>query len=142
MSGSFATRRRRSARSGVTSIEFAAIALALITLAVIILEAGQQLLAEAALEYGARAASRFGITGAAYPPSLAANPPATRAAAIAAVVVDASGNFLQAARLSVTLASYPQFGAATPPGRGTRRPEQCRAIHADLYATAADQSCR
>jgi Flp pilus assembly protein TadG len=122
MAQAFRQRRRRSARAGVTSIEFAAIALAFITFAVVIVEVGQQLLVEAALEYSARAAARFGVTGAAYPSSLATNPPATRELAIAAVVVQASGNFLQAARLSVTLASYPQFGSTTPPVAGAGGP--------------------
>ncbi len=114
--------RRLPPRAAVTSIEFAVVALCFVTLVIILLEIGWQLLADGALNYGAREASRFGVTGAAYPASMASNPPATRELAVAAVVVDATGGFLQASSLTVTLASYPQFGSTSAPASNAGGP--------------------
>jgi len=116
------SRRRRLGRAGVTSIEFAAIALCFVALVLIVLETGMQLLVQGALEYGAREASRFGVTGAAYPPSMAGNPPPTREAAIGDVVVNATGGFLNAANLTVTLASYAGFRSPLPPAANAGGP--------------------
>lgn len=105
-------RRRQGGRSGVVAVEFALIGLALMSLLIGAFETSIQLLADMALNYGVRTAARFGVTGAAYPPSMAANPPSSRDAAITAMILQATGNFLQASRLSVQLTGYPQ---GTPP---------------------------
>jgi hypothetical protein len=78
----------------------------------------------AALDQGARAAARFGATGATTPPGIFPPPP-TQSDAVAAVVIYASGGLLNPLQLTVVTQSYPGFatfnqgGPATPgPGSG------------------------
>jgi hypothetical protein len=75
-----------------------------------IIEAAWQLAIGAALDHGASEATRFGITGAAVPPGMFP-PPATRDAAILAVVIDAAGGMLQIQQLTLVIKSYPNFSS-------------------------------
>ena len=112
--------RRKDTRSGTTAVEFALIGPVLLMLTIGAFEAGIQLLADMELSYGTRIAARFGVTGAAYPPSMAGNPPASREAAITALILQAGGGFLQSPNLNVQLASYPTMPPTGPgvPGAG------------------------
>lgn len=98
-------------RSGVAAIEFAIVALALLTFLLVLIETGMQLLTQAVLDYGVREASRFGVTGAPYPLSMSANPPGSREGAITAIIGNIGGGLINQARLSVTLTAYPSFSA-------------------------------
>lgn len=104
-------------------MEFALVAPALLALVWLLIECGMQLATQAALDYGARQASRFGMTGAAVPPSLAAeSPPPTRAQAIVQLVVQAGGGLINASRLNVTVQSYAGFGSVGQSGSATAGP--------------------
>jgi hypothetical protein len=50
----------------VAAVEFAIVALALLTFLLVLIETGMQLLTQAVLDYGVREVSRFGVTGAPY----------------------------------------------------------------------------
>jgi Flp pilus assembly pilin Flp len=78
------SRRLARNRSGATVVEFAIISVALLSFIAFLVEGSFQLLTGAMLQYGLREATRFGITGQAYPPGMSANPPASREAAITA----------------------------------------------------------
>jgi hypothetical protein len=58
-----------------------------------------------------REASRFGVTGAAYPPGMSANPPQSREDAITAIIAYYGAGLIDQGRLRVTLTVYPSFGA-------------------------------
>ena len=92
-------------RSGVAAIEFAIVALALLTFLLVLIETGMQLLTQAVLDYGVREASRFGVTGAPYPLSMSANPPGTREGAITAIIGNIGGGLIDQARLRIVLPS-------------------------------------
>lgn len=111
-------RERRGRCAGGTALEFAVVASALIALTLLVLETGWQLAIGAALDYGARAASRFGITGAAAPPGMTPVP-ASRADALRAVVIQAAGGLLLDSRLTLNETSYASFGAIGTPQAGT-----------------------
>jgi hypothetical protein len=98
-------------RSGVAAVEFAIIALALLTFVLVLIETGMQLLTQAILDYGVREASRFGVTGAAYPPGMSGNPPKSREDAIPAIIAYYGAGFIDPGRLRVTLTVYPSFSA-------------------------------
>jgi Flp pilus assembly protein TadG len=104
-------RKLARCRSGVAAVEFAIVAMALFTFILVLIETGMQLLTQAVLDYGVREASRFGVTGAAYPPSLSANPPKSREDAITALILYYGGGFINQGRLAVTLTVYPSFSA-------------------------------
>lgn len=111
----------RRDRRAATAVEFAIVGLAFITLMLLVVETGWQLVIGAALDQGARAASRFGATGSAAPPGISPPPP-TRSAAVAAVVVYASGGLLNPLQLTVTMQSYPGFSTFNQAGAGTSGP--------------------
>lgn len=100
----------RRGRRGVAALEFALCALPLLALLTLAVEAGWQLAINAALENGARRASRLGLTG-----SMPAG--GTREQAITRAVLEAAP-ILQAGRLEVTLRAYPGFAALSQPGAG------------------------
>jgi Flp pilus assembly protein TadG len=106
-------------RSGATIEEFAVISLALISLIVFLIEGSFQLLTAAVLQYGLREATRFGITGGAYPPNMAASPPASREAAIAQIIATSAMGLINPSYLSVTLTSYSGFTTVGVAGQGT-----------------------
>lgn len=96
-------KRRRSA--GTTTVEFAIVGVAFISLLLLTLETGYQMLIEAALNAGGRAASRFGTTGATVPYGMK-NPPATRGDSLVQLVIDNSGGLLIVSRLAIGETSY------------------------------------
>ncbi len=102
--------RRARDRRGATAVEFAAVGSALFLLLLMTVELSMQLLSGLVLEYGAVAAARFGVTGAVIPPGMTP-PPATRAEAIARLVVQYSGGLLVQSRLTLSMASYGSFAA-------------------------------
>jgi Flp pilus assembly protein TadG len=105
-------------RSGAAVAEFAMIALALFALVVFLVEGSFQLLTEAMLHHGLREATRFGITGQAYPPSMSAHPPASREAAIAEIISSSALGLIDPSNLSVTLTSYTAFNTVGTSGQG------------------------
>jgi Flp pilus assembly protein TadG len=109
----------RRDRSGAVIEEFAIITVALIALIAFLFEGSFQLLTGAMLQYGLREATRFGITGAAYPPSMAANPPASREAAITQIITTSGLGLINPSYLSVTLTTYPSFSTAGAGAQGT-----------------------
>ncbi len=129
-------------RAGVASLEFALVALVLLTVVFLVIEAGWQLTTQAALEYGARQAARFGTTGGTVPPSLAGNaPPSTRGQAIAQLVVQAGHGIIDGSRLSVTTQVYAGFpvvgqqGASTPGPGGAGAVVQYALVYQQPYFT-------
>jgi len=106
-------------RSGHTAIEMAAVIPAAVLLFVLLVEGSVQLLTAAVLQYGLREATRFGITGLAYPASMSANPPATREAAITQIVAGAGIGLINASYLGVTLTSYANFSVVGTPSAAT-----------------------
>lgn len=131
-------------------MEFALVGFILISLLVAIFEVSIQIFAGMALDYGTRAAARFGVTGAPYPSSMASNPPGTRDAAVMkAIIVQATGNFLNPACLDVQFASYSTMpptgsGNASPGGSGdtvryqaTYSQTFATSLAASLFASAA-----
>jgi hypothetical protein len=117
-----------------------------LALAALLIEAGWQLATQAALEYGARQAARFGTTGTAVPTSLAGeSPPPTRAQAIAQLVAQAGHGIIDGSRLSVTVQSYAGFpvlgqaGAATPGPRAAGAVVQYALVYQQPYLTGFGQ---
>ncbi|HJS86191.1 MAG TPA: TadE/TadG family type IV pilus assembly protein [Acetobacteraceae bacterium] len=140
------TRRARD-RAGVTALEFAFIAPVLLALAALLIEAGWQLATQAALEYGARQAARFGATGSAVPASLASvTPPPTRAQAITQLVTQAGHGIIDGSRLSVSVQSFAGFpvigqaGAATPGPGGGGAVAQYALVYQQPYLTGFGQA--
>nr|WP_294500954.1 TadE/TadG family type IV pilus assembly protein [uncultured Rhodopila sp.] len=105
-------------RSGATIEEFAIISLALLSLIVFLIEGSFQLLTAAVLQYGLREAARFGITGQTVPPSMAANPPASREAAIADIISGAALGLINPSYLAVSETVYPSFNTVGAAGKG------------------------
>ncbi len=110
-------RRRKGARAGVVAVEFALVSLVLFSLIFGMFEAVIQLLADMALNYGTRTAARFGVTGAAYPPT-------SREDTIFAMILQASGGFLQQSHLTLQLTNYPPTTPPTGPGASGAGPEK------------------
>lgn len=107
---------RRVARAGspgVTVVEFALVMPVVFVLLVLFVEACWQLTVNASLTYGARVASRFGVTGMTAPAGMTP-PPASREDALRRLVVEATG-LLQASRLSFTVQSFDSFAASGDP---------------------------
>ncbi len=116
-------RCRRSWTAVTTAVEFALAGGAFVALLLLTAEVGWQMAIDLALDYGARAASRFGVTGAAMPPGITP-PPATRADAIAQLVISTTGGLLLTSRLTMSETSYGAFSSignasAATPGPGT-----------------------
>jgi Flp pilus assembly protein TadG len=106
--------------SGAAAIEFALVGLAFMSLLMLTVETGWQLMIDSALSAGARSASRFGSTGQTVATEIAPAPP-DRNSSIIGLVLQSSGGLLQAARLQFTAASYPTV-AAVAGGNGTPGP--------------------
>ena len=106
--------------SGAVAIEFALVGLVFISLLLLAMETGWQLLIESALGAGARAASRFGSTGTTVAAGITPPPP-DRNTSIEDLVIQNSGNLLLPDRLQITEASYASF-AAVAGGGGTPGP--------------------
>jgi Flp pilus assembly protein TadG len=108
--------------SGAVAIEFAIVGLVFISMMLLTMETGWQLLIDWALDAGARAASRFGTTGTVVAAGVQP-PPTSRGDSIQAIVIQASGGLLQPGRLQIADAAYANFagvgtGASTA-GAGT-----------------------
>lgn len=134
-------------RAGVTALEFAAITPIALTLAALLIETGWQLTTQAALEYGARQAARFGTTGGTVPSNLASESPApTRAQAIAQLVAQAGYGIINSSRLNVTIQSYAGFpvvgqaGASTPGPGGAGAVVQYSLVYQQPYLTGFAQA--
>jgi Flp pilus assembly protein TadG len=109
--------------SGAVAIEFAIVGLAFMSMLLLAMETGWQLLIDSALGAGARAASRFGSTGTTVAAGITPAPP-DRNTSIEDLVIQNSGNLLLASRLQIAEASYASFaavaaGGASTPGPGT-----------------------
>lgn len=111
----------RACRAGATSIEFAIVALAFVTLLLLAMETGWQMVIEAGLGAGGRAASRFGTTGTVVAPGLTP-PPVSRDDSILQLVLLNSGGLLQATQLTISETSYASFSAIAGGGTGTPGP--------------------
>jgi Flp pilus assembly protein TadG len=107
--------------SGAVAIEFALVGLAFISLLLLAMETGWQLLIDSALGAGARAASRFGSTGTTVAAGINPAPP-DRNTSIEDLVIQNSGNLLLPNRLQITEASYASFAAITAGGASTPGP--------------------
>jgi Flp pilus assembly protein TadG len=106
--------------SGAAALEFALVGLAFMSLAMLTMETGWQLMIDSALVAGARAASRFGSTGQTVAAGITPAP-SDRASSIVSLVLQSSGGLLQAGRLQFTAAAYPDV-AAVAGGHGTPGP--------------------
>jgi Flp pilus assembly protein TadG len=104
--------RQKNARgtSGAAAVEFALVSLAFISLLLLTMETGWQLLIESAVNTGAMAASRMGSTGVAVAAGITPPPP-DRNGSIQAVLIQNSGGLLQADRLQIAEASYASYSA-------------------------------
>jgi Flp pilus assembly protein TadG len=109
-------------RSGNVLTEFAILLPVMLSLIIFIIEGAFQLLTAAVLEYGLREAARFGVTGQAIPSYMAANPPASRQAAMARIITLFGHGLIKQAHLSVTETSYGAFSSVNSPGAGTSGP--------------------
>jgi Flp pilus assembly protein TadG len=111
----------RTRRSGAVAVEFALVSMVFVSLLLLAMETGWQLLIDSALGAGARAAARFGSTGT----TIAAGidpPPATRNDSIQDIVILNSGNLLLPERLQIAPASYASFAALEAGGASTAGP--------------------
>lgn len=105
-------RRWRLGTSGHAAIEFGMAGLGFVLFLVLAFETALQLAVGAALDRGARVASRAGALG-----SLTGDATA-QANAVAALVVGAAPGLLTDNRLTVAVESFPAFGQIATPGAG------------------------
>lgn len=117
----------RRGTAGGTTVEFAIVGSAFVTLLLLATETGWQLVVDAALQAGARAAARFGTTGSTAPSGMTP-PPASRTAAVQQIVVQNSGGVLLASRLSITETSYANFAAIGQPNAGATGPGNAQQV--------------
>jgi Flp pilus assembly protein TadG len=108
---------------GAATIEFAIVGMVFITLLLLAMETGWQLMIESALGAGARAASRFGTTGTTVAAGITPAP-TDRSSSIIDIVINTSGGLLLANRLQITEATYASFaalaaGGVSSPGPGS-----------------------
>ena len=108
-------------RAGVSTVEFALVAMVFMTMLLVTMEVCYDLAIGAALDHGARAASRFGTTGAL---ALPGSPINNRLAALQAEVINNSGMLLSAANLQMSETSYSGFGNALGGSGGVDGPGQ------------------
>ncbi len=114
----FPGRRLRRDRRGATAVEFAIVGMVFLTAVLLLMETCWQAAIGAALDYGARTASRFGSTGATALPGQP-SPPTGRAGAIMQLVLQSSGGLLSASNLTLSEASYSSYAAAAGGTGGT-----------------------
>ena len=107
------------ARDGATAVEFGLVALGFLTLLVMVIELSWQIATGAALDYGAREASRFAVTGSCTPPGVTVVSPTNRSGLIRAVVSQSTGNFIAASTLNISSAAYNSFGNYQNAANGT-----------------------
>jgi Flp pilus assembly protein TadG len=112
--------RRRDVSGGAT-LEFAIIGPVFVFLLLLAMETGWQSVIDTALGAGARAASRFGSTGATVAPGISP-PPTSRNDSLQQVVIHNSGGLLQASRLQIAGRSYASFAAIAAHGPSTPGP--------------------
>jgi Flp pilus assembly protein TadG len=112
---------KRARTAGAVAVEFAIIGLVFISLLLLAVDAGWQLVVDAALGAGGRAASRFGTTGATAPAGMTPAP-TSRTDSITQIVIQTSGGLLQPAQLQFTARSYANFADAIAGVRGTDGP--------------------
>ena len=98
------------ARDGATAVEFALVAICSLTLLVMVMELSWQIATGAALDYGARQASRFAVTGSCTPPGVTVASPTNRSGLIRAVVSQSTGNFIASNTLNISSTAYNSFG--------------------------------
>ena len=98
------------ARDGATAVEFGLVALCFLMLLVMVIELSWQIATGAALDYGARQASRFAVTGSCNPPGVTVASPTNRSGLIKAVVSQSTGNFIVPSTLNISSAAYNSFG--------------------------------
>lgn len=97
-------------RSGTVAVEFAFVCIVFVSLMLLVLETGWQLLIESALNTGAMAASRFGSTGTTVAPGITPAP-TDRDGSIRAVLIQNSGGLLSTDRLQIAPASYVNYSS-------------------------------
>ena len=97
-------------RQGAASVEFAIIGLAFMSLLMLAMDAGWQMVIDAALGVGGRAAARFGSTGATVASGITPAP-TNRNDSIVDLVILNSGNLLRVDRLQIVETSYANFAA-------------------------------
>ena len=97
-------------RDGATALEFGLVALCFLTLLIMVMELSWQIATGAALDYGARQASRFAVTGSCNPPGVTTTSPTNRSGLIKAVVSQSTGNFILGSSLNVSSQAYNSFG--------------------------------
>ena len=107
------------ARDGATAVEFGLVALCFLTLLIMVIELSWQIATGAALDYGAREASRFAITGSCAPPGVTVASPTNRSGLIRAVVSQSTGNFIVASTLNISSSAYNSFGNYQSAANGT-----------------------
>lgn len=88
---------------GMVAIEFAMVSAAFFTMLLLTMEVCYDLAIGAALDFGARAASRFGTTGAV---AVAGSTETSRVASITSIVIQTAGGLLSASNLQMTEASF------------------------------------
>ena len=124
---------RHARNAGAATLEFAIVAMAFVSLLLLALEAGWQIVIDAALGAGARAASRFGTTGAMVPVGITP-PPASRTDSITQLVIQNSGGLLLSSRLIVTETSYASFATIASGGAGTPGPGNAEQVVQYTYS--------
>ncbi|HET7883339.1 MAG TPA: TadE/TadG family type IV pilus assembly protein [Acetobacteraceae bacterium] len=107
--------------SGAVAVEFALVGLAFVSLLLLAMETGWQLLIDSALGAGARAAARFGSTGTTVAAGITPPPP-DRNSSIQGLAIQYSGGLLLPSRLQITEASYADFASAQAGRGGTPGP--------------------
>lgn len=106
----------RRDRRGATAVEFAVVGAAFFTLLLLLLEVCWQMAVAAALESGARRASRWTVTGQAAPPGY------TKATYANDLILRGAGLQLDPVSLTVTTQSYPDFASVGQAGKGRDGP--------------------
>ena len=112
-------------RSGATAVEFALVAGAFLTMMMLTVEVCYDMAVGAALDAGAHAASRFGITGATALPGAtggSGNTADSRLAAMQAIVIQNGGTLLSATNLQMAMSSFATFDNAMSATGGTTGP--------------------
>jgi Flp pilus assembly protein TadG len=112
---------KRARNAGAVAVEFAIVGTVFVSMLLLAFEVGWQMVIEAALGAGGRAASRFGTTGATIAAGLTPAP-TDRNDSILKLVVQNSGGVLLPSLLTITEASYASFGAIASHGANTPGP--------------------